>query len=152
MFGRTEPKPNKNGRTTEPNRTEHFITTLLLTRNISRYDNTSISLAKIIQCLLVLQVQIVFTSLKRISIFRIFQNFLEFFPKNTRNVPKSGAFVHKMFGCDRFGFFDVFGRTTEHHRTAFFRPNTETEQMFGRSLQGKVFSTAYSAPSMSKLK
>ena len=57
-----------------------------------------------------------------------------FFVKNPLDVPKNRAFVRKMFGCVRFGFLDVFGRTTEHHRTAFFRPNTETEQMFGRSL------------------
>ena len=125
MFGRTEPKPNKKGRTTKPNRTDHFLSKLLAI--FSQMFQLQYFLPKIDYILLIFR-SLLFGNDKTL----FFQNF---FPqKNTWNSAKSRAFVHKMFGCVRFGFLEVFGRTTEHHRTAFFRPNTETEQMFGRSL------------------
>ena len=39
-----------------------------------------------------------------------------------------------MIGSDRFGFLVVIGRYTDHHRSAKYRPITDTDQKIGRAL------------------
>ena len=39
-----------------------------------------------------------------------------------------------MIGSDRFGFFAVIGRYTDHHRSPKYRPITDTDQKIGRAL------------------
>ena len=118
MFGRTEPNPNKKGRTTEPNRTDHFISELL--EIFCRRDQASMFCTQNRQHLVVSLVLIIFCLLASDKIL-IFLEF--FFKKILKILPNLGHFSIK---CSVV-FGSVFWRCSAEP------PNITEQPIFGRT-------------------